>query len=114
MCRGSTSSTTSSSRRTQAEDYIVYRVLDALTDALYPVVDHLEARIDAIEEAVLSDPASRSWAQIYRLKQEVQSLQRRLVPQRDQFAARPAIIGCPASRAASASTCATSAIISRR
>ena len=37
----------------EAEDYIVYRVLDALTDALYPVVDQLEARIDALEEQVL-------------------------------------------------------------
>ncbi len=72
---------------TQAEDYIIYRVLDALTDALYPVVDDLEERIDALEEAVLSDTDRRQLGAIYRLKQEVQSLQRRLVPQRDQFAA---------------------------
>lgn len=70
---------------TEAEDYIVYRVLDGLTDALLPVVDHLETRIDALEEAVLSDPDRRQLSQIYRLKQEVQSLLRRLVPQRDQF-----------------------------
>jgi magnesium transporter len=69
----------------QAEDYIVYRVLDGLTDALYPVVDQLEARIDALEEAVLSDPDRRQLGAIYRLKQEVQALLRRLVPQRDMF-----------------------------
>ena len=38
-----------SPEESQAEDYIVYRVLDMLTDALYPVVDYLEARIDALE-----------------------------------------------------------------
>jgi magnesium transporter len=69
----------------QAEDYILYRVLDALTDALFPVVDHLEARIDALEAAVLGDTNQRQLAHIYRLKQEVQLLLRRLVPQREQF-----------------------------
>jgi magnesium transporter len=72
---------------TQAEEYIVYRVLDGLTDALYPVVDHLETRIDAIEEAVLEAPDRSQLSAIYRLKQDVQSLLRRLVPQREQFGA---------------------------
>jgi len=81
---------------TQAEDYIVYRVLDGLTDALYPVVDHLEARIDALEEEVLEDTDRRQLGAIYRLKQEVQAVQRRLVPQRDQFgAASDAILALP-------------------
>ena len=72
---------------TQAEDYIIYRVLDGLTDALYPVVDHLEMRVDELEESVLSEPDRSQLGAIYRLKQEVQSLLRRLVPQRDQFGA---------------------------
>jgi magnesium transporter len=68
-----------------AEDYVVYRVLDGLTDALFPVVDHAEALIDKLEEQVLSRTDRHQLAEIYRLKQEVQGLQRRLVPQRDQF-----------------------------
>jgi magnesium transporter len=71
----------------ETEEYIVYRVLDGLTDALFPVVDHLEARIDALEETVLREPDRRQLSEIYRLKQEVQQLQRRLVPQRDHFPA---------------------------
>ena len=79
-----------------AEDYIVYRVLDGLTDALYPVVDHLEARIDELEEEVLRDTDRRQLGEIYRLKQDVQSLLRKLVPQRDQFGpAIEAIVGLP-------------------
>ncbi len=79
-----------------SEDYVVYRVLDAMTDALYPVVDHLESRIDALEEQVLQDTDRHQLGQIYRLKQEVQLLLRRLVPQRDQFsAATDAIIALP-------------------
>jgi len=79
-----------------AEDYILYRVLDGLTDALFPVVDHLEARIDALEGEILRDAERRQLGEIYRLKQEVQLLQRRLVPQRDQFAAAmEAILALP-------------------
>lgn len=81
---------------TGAEEYIVYRVLDALTDALFPVVDHLESRIDALEELILSDTDRRQLGDIYRLKQEVQSVLRKLVPQRDQFgAAVEAIVALP-------------------
>jgi magnesium transporter len=79
-----------------AEDYIVYRVLDALTDAIFPVVDHLEARIDALEELVLRHTDRRQLGDIYRLKQEVQAIERKLVPQRDQFGgAIEAILGLP-------------------
>jgi len=81
---------------TVAEEYILYRVLDGLTDALFPVVDHLEDQIDALEAAVLGHTERGQLADIYRLKQEVQLLQRRLVPQRDQFgAAIEAILALP-------------------
>jgi magnesium transporter len=79
-----------------AEEYVVYRVLDGLTDAVYPVVDRLEERIDALEAAVLRDVDQRQLGQIHRLKQEVQALQRRFLPQRDQFgAASEAIMQLP-------------------
>jgi magnesium transporter len=80
----------------RAEDYILYRVLDGLTDALYPVIDRLEDRIDTLEGQVLNDTNRRQLGEIYRLKQDVQSLLRRLVPQRDQFgAATEAILALP-------------------
>jgi magnesium transporter len=75
-----------------AEDYIVYRVLDALTDALFPAVEQLEARIDALEEPVLRDTDRRQLGAIYRLKQGVQAIQRKVVPQRDQFGVAMAAI----------------------
>jgi magnesium transporter len=75
-----------------AEDYILYRVLDGLTDAIYPVIDHLETRIDALEAAVLANTDRRQLSAIYRLKQDVQLLLRRLVPQRDQFGPASSVI----------------------
>jgi magnesium transporter len=81
---------------TTAEEYLIYRVLDALTDALFPVVDELEARIGALETAVLQDTARRQLGEIYRLKQDVHLVLRRLTTQRDQFAAATdAIIELP-------------------
>ena len=78
------------------EQNVVYRVLDALTDALYPVIDCFEARIDALEEMVLSDAQRGQLEAIYRLKQDVQSVLRRMISQRDQFATTSeAIIDLP-------------------
>jgi magnesium transporter len=70
----------------EAEDYIVYKVFDVLTDAFYPIIDALEERIDALESHVLlSRPRREHLAEIYRLKQRVHDLSRRVVPQRDRF-----------------------------
>jgi magnesium transporter len=70
----------------KAEDYIVYKVFDVLTDAFYPIIDLLEERIDALESHVLlSRPSREHLAEIYRLKQRVHDLSRRVVPQRDRF-----------------------------
>jgi magnesium transporter len=81
---------------TQAEEYIVYRVLDSLTDALYPVVDRLEERIDRLEREVLRDADRRRLTEIYRIKQDVLGVQRRLASQRDQWGpATEAILDLP-------------------
>jgi magnesium transporter len=81
----------------KAEHYIVYRIFDVLTDAFYPIIDLLEERIDAIEaEVLLAKPRREQLADVYRLKQHVQELSRRVVPQRDRFAAgSEAILNLP-------------------
>jgi magnesium transporter len=67
------------------EDYLVYRVLDALTDALYPVVDHFEARIDALEAAALDSPTRTLLHDIQQRREIVQRFSRRITAQRDHF-----------------------------
>ena len=48
----------------------------------------MEAQIDAIEaQVLLAKPRREQLAEIYRLKQNVQELSRRVVPQRDRFLA---------------------------
>jgi magnesium transporter len=70
---------------TREEDYLVYRILDGLTDAFYPVIGVLEDRIDGLEAEVLERPRREQLRGIYRTKQEVHELQRLIAGQRDQF-----------------------------
>jgi magnesium transporter len=70
---------------TDVEDYIVYRILDALTDAWFPAIAALEDRIDALEGDVLEQPRRQHLRRVYRVKQEVHELQRLTAGQRDQF-----------------------------
>jgi magnesium transporter len=77
---------------THEEDYLVYRILDGLTDAFYPAIDRLEERIDRLEADVLTRPHRDLLAQVYRLKQRVHELQRLVAGQRDQFQTASAAI----------------------
>ena len=70
---------------TEEEEFLVYRILDVLTDAFYPAVTALETRIDALEAAVLDRPRRDQLTRTYRLKQEVHELNRLVVSQRDMF-----------------------------
>jgi magnesium transporter len=70
----------------KAEHYVVYRVFDVLTDAFYPIIESLEEQIDSLEaQVLLAKPRREQLAEIYRLKQNVHELMRRVAPQRDQF-----------------------------
>ena len=70
---------------THEEDYLVYRILDGLTDAFFPAVIALEEQIDQLEAEVLERPRRELLGRVYRRKQEVHELQRLIAGQRDQF-----------------------------
>lgn len=70
---------------TADENYLVYRIFDALTDTFFPAIAKLEDRIDAIEGEVLERPRREHLRRVYRVKQEVHELQRLIAGQRDQF-----------------------------
>jgi magnesium transporter len=72
---------------THDEELLVYRILDSLTDAYYPVIAKLESQIDELEGDVLSRPRSEQLGRSYRLKQTVRELHRIADAQHDQFRA---------------------------
>ena len=67
------------------EELLVYRILDGLTDAYYPVIAKLEDHIDELEGDVLARPRREQLRRGYRLKQTVRELHRLTAAQRDQF-----------------------------
>jgi magnesium transporter len=70
---------------TEAEDYLVYRIFDTLTDAWYPVVAAIESRVDGLEAEVFGNVRREQLSRIYRLRQEVRGHHQLLSEQRDQF-----------------------------
>ena len=65
----------------EEEDYLVYQILDGLTDAFTPVLQRLGDEIDALEDAVFDRVQRGQLESIYRIKQDVQSMHRLVGPQ---------------------------------
>jgi magnesium transporter len=64
---------------------LIYRVLDGLTDAFYPVISAVEKQIDALEVQILTRPNREHLGRSYRLKQNVRELHRVTFAQHEQF-----------------------------
>jgi magnesium transporter len=67
----------------EGTDSLLHRIVDSMVDNYAPEVEQLETRIDAIEQRVFDRPASQDIKTILRLKQDVASLRRVVMPQRD-------------------------------
>jgi magnesium transporter len=72
---------------THEEGVLVYRILDTLTDAYYPVIEGLEERIDGLEGQVLLRARREQLPVIYRLRQHLRELLRIAAAQRDHYLA---------------------------
>ena len=68
------------------EEYIVYRVLDALTDSFFPFVQRMDDRIEEMEDQALGEPSANRLAEVFELKRELSDLRRIVLPQRDLLA----------------------------
>jgi magnesium transporter len=69
------------------EEYIVYRVLDALTDSFFPVVQRIDDKIEAMEDEAMTEAAnSDRLAMVFELKRELADIRRIILPQRDLLA----------------------------
>ena len=69
----------------ETEDYLVYRILDTLTDAWYPVINAIEAHVDDLEAEVFARARREQLSRIYRMRQEVREHHRLVSEQRDHF-----------------------------
>jgi magnesium transporter len=68
------------------EEYVVYRVLDALTDSFFPLVQRIDDKIEDMEDEALSEPGADRLAEVFELKRELADIRRVVLPQRDLLA----------------------------
>ncbi len=73
-------------RDPRSEQFLVYSVLDTITDTFFPALADIDDEIDEIEDAVLADPGEAQLQRIFALKRDLVALRRVVSPQRDIFA----------------------------
>lgn len=66
--------------RQRGSDYLAYRLLDAIIDHYFPLVDEIDERIIACEEEVFGSPGRDVINKIRQIKRDISSLERRIRP----------------------------------
>jgi len=70
----------------RSEQFVIYRVLDGLTDTFFPVLDKLDERMERLDGEIFDRPASSQLEEITALRRELVALRRIVTPQRDLLA----------------------------
>jgi magnesium transporter len=70
----------------RSEEFVVYRVLDALTDSFFPLLERLDEELEALDEEIFDKPSPEHLEQITRLRRQLVELRRVATPQRDLLA----------------------------
>lgn len=73
--------------RQRQADYLLYTLLDAIIDGIFPVLESYGERIEALESGVTNAPTHKTLNEIHQLKRELMSLRRSIWPQREVIAA---------------------------
>jgi magnesium transporter len=70
----------------RSEQFVVYRVLDGLTDTFFPVLDRLDDRMETLDSEIFDRPSPTQLEEITALRRELVELRRVVTPQRDLLA----------------------------
>ncbi|MEA2159832.1 MAG: magnesium transporter [Solirubrobacteraceae bacterium] len=69
-----------------SEQFLLYRLLDGLTDSFFPMLSVMDDEIDDLEAAVLDNPTDLQLQRLFSLKRQLVSMRKVISPQRDLFA----------------------------
>ncbi|MEG3438701.1 magnesium/cobalt transporter CorA [Pannus brasiliensis CCIBt3594] len=69
--------------RQSGADYLTYLLLDSIIDGYFPVVEHYEDRIEALEDSIITDPDRHTMEEIYDIRRELLALRRLIWPLRN-------------------------------
>lgn len=73
--------------RTMGPSYLLYALIDALVDELFPALEAFGERLESLEEEVLKRPTPQTLTEINRIKRELLLLRRAAWPEREVIAA---------------------------
>jgi magnesium transporter len=73
-------------RLLHSEQFLLYRVLDALVDSFFPLLADMDDEIDELEAAVLDSPSDDQLQRLFALKRQLVAMRKVISPQRDLFA----------------------------
>ncbi|HZW39771.1 MAG TPA: magnesium/cobalt transporter CorA [Ignavibacteriaceae bacterium] len=66
-------------------DYLMYRLLDAIVDNYFFILENFDDRIDKLEDKVLLNPDHVDINSIYIVRKEIMNLRRAIMPMRDMM-----------------------------
>jgi magnesium transporter len=69
-----------------SEQFVVYRVLDGLTDSFFPILERLDDRMEQLDGEIFARPDPRQLEEITSLRRDLVELRRVVTPQRDLLA----------------------------
>src|SRR5947209_2888008 len=73
-------------RLLHSEQFLLYRVLDALVDSFFPLLADMDDEIDDLESAVVASPTDQQLQRRFALQREPVAMRKVISPQRDLFA----------------------------
>lgn len=75
-----------SAQEPRSEQFVVYRVIDGLTDSFFPVLERLDDQMEQLDEDIFEHPTPEHLEQITGLRRQLVELRRVVTPQRDLLA----------------------------
>jgi magnesium transporter len=66
--------------------FLLYRVIDALVDGFFPVLDHFDDTIDDLENKILVEPTDAQLGTLFEMKRSLVAFRKIVTPERDLFA----------------------------
>ncbi|MDX6625793.1 MAG: magnesium transporter [Solirubrobacterales bacterium] len=75
-----------SAQAPRSEQFVVYRVLDGLTDSFFPLLERLDDRMEALDTEIFERTSPAQLEEITALRRKLVELRRVVTPQRDLLA----------------------------
>lgn len=69
--------------RKRGEDYLLYYLLDVIIDQYFFVIEHVEEKVEALEQEIFRNPHDAQLVTLQRLKSDLMYMRKNIVPVRD-------------------------------